>query len=85
MKFRCPHRPWRNDPSKSRQERAAARRETYDVPADARVERREHEVSKGKEHRYADQKDHYFVITVTCPDCGDTIEVFTDTDPKGGE
>lgn len=83
IKFRCPHRPWKVPADKTRDEKAAARREEFVVPADAEWTRVDDEYSSDKKNhpRYAHEVGARWVAEVECPVCGDTIEVSTDQDP----
>lgn len=93
IQFRCPHRPWRVPQDKSRDEKAAARRTLYDVPAGTEWTRVEHTFNRDKTQSkkvngkvvqvkpYEHELGYTFEAEVTCPACGDTILVSTDQDP----
>jgi len=95
IKFRCPHRLWSVPGDKSRNAKAAERRKEYDVPSDAKWVRVEEDFNRDKSQQkkvngkvvtvkpYEHEIGERFEAEVTCPDCGDTIVVSTDTNPGG--
>jgi len=93
--FRCPHRPWRVPGDKGRNEKALARRTLYPVPDGTQWTRVDEQFNRDKVTQrkvngkvvqykpYEHEAGVRWEADVTCPDCGDTINISTDQDPGG--
>lgn len=91
--FRCPHRPWKENPNVSRADFARLRAKQYPVPTDATWTEKAHDYDPGKSVQrkvlgqkvsvklYEHETGRYWEALVDCPDCGDTILISTDVDP----